>query len=540
MEALAEPASSDELYDFDEPVDDEEYILLRYQREWVLDRSPVKVAAKSRQIGITWATAWEAVEVAATCRGEVPGCGMDVYFMSISQEDARQFIDACADWIRWISPAVSELVESSGVEESEDWFEDDEGERILAYRISFPSGHKIYALPSRPARLRGKQGYAICDEAAQQDLDAWMLAAGALLMWGGRLAFISTYFGVDNEFYRLVEDIRLGEQAGSLHEIDIYRALDDGLYRRICRSRLGQAWTPEAERDWIEWLRGFYGPDRFAQECECKPARSGGNFIPREAVEPCLVLGAQECMILEICGGLTPRVWVNNELVDHSRDAWSGEDVVGPDARAATMREWLDRYLSRWLDVLAGESLMLNAGLDYGRTRNISTFSFAQVRRSNVRRARLIVELENMPWSEQDFVQDYLWARLRSRLAGGCADGQGNGSNSAERAHNRTDGRISVVKINAGWHRPQFTRLRTRFEERSFELPRHFKPLVDDVCSLRELGNKIEAPQRVTQDEKKQRRHADAAFSLALLEQSIQADGPRRDVGGRRRRRRRT
>ena len=40
-------------------------VLLPYQKRWVADQSPCKVAEKSRRIGFTWATAAEAPLVAA-------------------------------------------------------------------------------------------------------------------------------------------------------------------------------------------------------------------------------------------------------------------------------------------------------------------------------------------------------------------------------------------------------------------------------------------------------------------------------------------
>ncbi len=520
-------------------------LLLGYQRAWFYDRSPMKLIAKSRQIGITWTTALEAVEVAATRRSAgVEGCGMDVYFMTTSRDDARKFIDDCADWIRVITPLIEDMIEvhelrsledvNKGAIEFEvdgdDWFDEEDGDKILAFRIDFPSGFSIYALPSRPARLRGKsRAYAIIDEAAQQDLEAVMTAAGGLLIWKGRLAFISTYLGTENGFYRLVEAIKTGEQKGSLHEVDIHQALAEGLYQRICNTS-GEAWSEEAEREWLEWLRDYYGKHRFKQECECIPERGGSSFIPRALVSRCQTLGERECTILEVKGGTHPRMWIDGDLVEESMSSWEvddDEDVdeADPDARAVELKRWLDTHLSAVLESINADNLPVFSGLDYGRTINLSSWAFAVRRRDRRRRVRLWVELENLGWPEQDMIGDYIWDRIS--LEAGCADGNGNGSNSAERANRRSRGRVQIVKITAKWHGPQFEKLEKRFQQLAFQLPHHFAPLADDLVSVfRGANNKFQAPQRTTRDDRKQKRHADAAYALALLEQAVDSEGP--------------
>ena len=89
-------------------------ILLPYQRDWILDRSPVKVCEKSRRTGITWASALESVLVASADKS---GGGMDVYFMTYAEEDAKDFIRDCETWAKVV-----------GVLHGEVWIDDDGGE----------------------------------------------------------------------------------------------------------------------------------------------------------------------------------------------------------------------------------------------------------------------------------------------------------------------------------------------------------------------------------------------------------------------------
>lgn len=518
-------ASGRALYDDEGWAPKDARALLRYQSRWYHDRSPFKIYAKSRQIGITWTTALEAVEVAGMRRSEG---GLDVYFMTTSKEDARQFINDCAEWIRLITPIYDGLIYELEVQESEDWFEDEDDRPILAFRIDFPSGHTIYALPSRPARMRGKQGYAILDEGAQQDLEAWITAAGGLLMWGGRLAIISTYFGVDNAFYKLIDSVRSGEQLASLHETNIYEALEDGLYKRICGNRGLGPWSQEAEDDWLEWLRRFYGAHRFAQECECIPGGSVGKLFPKAEIMRCMISGPDECDVIEIIGGQHPRIWTgrDREMVGRSAVPWDGEDAAKLEERLATLKVWLDQYLEPVLDRLASKRLPIHVGGDLGRKINPSAWVLGQLGRDMRRPIRLVLELENLGWTEQDFVYDYMWVSLGSRLAGGCSDGTGSGGPSAERAEQRTGGRVKAVKILGGWHEPQFSVLGKRLREGSILLPHYYAPLFGDLASIRRFNGKIVVPQRTTEDDRQQKRHAELAVALALFEQSIGLDGP--------------
>ena len=83
--------------------DIDEHVLLPNQAAWCYDDSKLKVCEKGRQEGYTWATACESVMVASTRKGDG---GMDVYFMTTSQDDARVFISECALWVERLSPIM--------------------------------------------------------------------------------------------------------------------------------------------------------------------------------------------------------------------------------------------------------------------------------------------------------------------------------------------------------------------------------------------------------------------------------------------------
>lgn len=144
-------------------------VLLPYQRRWGEDVSPVRVAEKSRRVGLSWGeAAYSALE------GSRKG-GQDTWYIGYNKDMAEEFILDCAFWAKHYESAA-EAMEEIAI--------DDEGRDILAFRIRFASGARITALSSRPSNLGGKQGRVIIDEAAFHDnLGELLKAAMALLIW---------------------------------------------------------------------------------------------------------------------------------------------------------------------------------------------------------------------------------------------------------------------------------------------------------------------------------------------------------------------
>lgn len=228
-----------------------ESLLLKYQLNWLRDKSQLKIWEKSRRIGASWGEA---------CNSALYGiAGENTLYTCYNKDITEQFIRDCEYWCKAFNAAVS----------GEDIL--DENKDILGYQIRFPNGAIIKAISSKPNNIRGRGGRVIIDEAAFVDnLQELLKAAIALLMWGGSLVVMSTHDGEDNPFNELLEDIKSGERKGwSLHRTDIQEALADGLYKRICAVKREQ-WSPEIEAAWIENLLAEYGIDA-DEELLCIP-----------------------------------------------------------------------------------------------------------------------------------------------------------------------------------------------------------------------------------------------------------------------------
>ena len=119
------------------PFDPKE-LLLGYQKRWVADDSPLKIAEKSRRTGLTWAEAADDVLIAGRAKSDG---GSDVFYIGSNKEMAREFIDAAAMWAENFNQAAGQIQEE---------IFDDEDKDILTYVIYFASGFKIKALSSNP------------------------------------------------------------------------------------------------------------------------------------------------------------------------------------------------------------------------------------------------------------------------------------------------------------------------------------------------------------------------------------------------------
>lgn len=250
-------------------------LLLGYQRKslFLCSTSPLVVIEKSRRIGLTWALALLAVMEAAK------GKGKNTFYIGYNLDMAREFIDTCAMWAKALGHALT------GREE--ELFDGSDGKPVQAFRMSFGTGFKIVALPSRPRSLRGMQGQVILDEAAFHDaLEEMLKAALALLIWGGNVIVVSTHDGVDNPFNRLLDEVKAYERGeghgrkGATLTITFADALDDGLYERVCLVA-GREPTPEGKIEWEAEIRGFYG-DAGEEELDCRPRNGSGSLIKPE------------------------------------------------------------------------------------------------------------------------------------------------------------------------------------------------------------------------------------------------------------------
>lgn len=459
-------------------------VLLGYQQRWVADQSPLKIAEKSRRIGLTWGEAADDVLIAS---GET---GSNVFYISATQDMALEYIEACALWARAFDLAAGEIEE--GI------FQDAGDKEIKTYRIDFPkSGRRIVALSSRPANLRGKQGVVVIDEAAfAPDLAGLIKAAMAMLMWGDKVRIISTHNGDDNPFNELVNAVRAGKRKGAVHRITFDEAVADGLFERVCL-RKGIPYSRAAEDAWVADVRNFYGEDA-AEELDAIPARGGGTYLPLALIEA--------------------RMAPVGESVPLVRMSWPTEFSLLPEpVRAAEVAAWCEEHLAPVLSAL-DRDLRHGLGEDFAREGDLTIMTALEEGHDLVRRVRLVVELGGCPFAQQRQILKFIVDRL-PRFFSGALDASGNGAELAEYAADTFGhSRIEQVKLSDAFYLEHMPRFKAALEDATLdELPRDDQ-CRDDLRALRKIDGVPKLPRAKTQsaDGRKVQRHGDFAISLFL------------------------
>jgi len=448
----------------------------------------VTICEKSRRVGATWGIAADAV---LTAGAERSSGGMDVFYLGYNLDMTREFVDVCAEWARAFLSAAVEVQEFL----FHDQQQGGEDRYIKAFRIDFASGFEIVALCSRPRSLRGRQGYVIIDEAAfHDDLDELLKAAMALLIWGGKVAILSTHDGVENKFNELVEDVRAGRKKKDgtdwgLVRITFDDAVQQGLFRRICLKK-GTEWSPEAEAQWVSDIRNHYG-EAGAEELDCIPRASGGKYLSRA--------------LLESRAAETSKV-IRWSLPDGFVD-------LSEDERVTRVREFCETELAPYVRSLPGECRTF-FGQDFGRSGDLSVIWPLVLRADLTRWTPFTLELRNVPFTSQQQIVFWLADHL-PRFSGAAFDARGNGQYLAEVARQRYGSQcIGEVMLSESWYREHMPKLRAAFEDGTIIIPRDAET-IDDFRAVEVIRGVARIGEKRTKGSTGQR-HGDAAIAAAL------------------------
>ena len=463
-------------------------ILIGYQSKWLEDESRVSVWEKSRRIGASWADALKSVLKAGKKK---PDGGMNCFYLSYNKDMTRQYIQDCAEWARKISAAASEVEEIVLKDKDRD---------ITIFQIRFASGHIIQALPSEARNLRSKQGRVIIDEAAfVDDLNELLKAALALLMWGGQVAVLSTHNGEDNPFNEMINDIRAGRKAYSLHRTDFDQALEQGLFRAVCRAQ-GRDYSVAAEAAFREEMIRDYG-DGADEELFCIPSKGSGVFLSRALIEACMRRDLP--------------------VIRYSQPA---EFVHRPDQdRISEVEAWCEDNLAPHLQSLESRRRSY-LGVDFGRSGDLSVDLPLVEKQDATFESPFILELRNIPFQQQEQILVFVVDRL-PRFSHGALDARGNGQYLAERAMQKYgDSRISQVTASETWYRENMPPLKAAFEDLSIALP-FDADVIDDLRAFKMIRGVARIPEIRTRGADQGQRHGDAGIAAAMAWFATRQDG---------------
>lgn len=459
---------------------DKNEVLLGYQKRWIADDSPLKIAEKSRRTGLTWAEAADDVLIAGRAKSDG---GSDVFYIGSNKEMAREFIDACSMWAGVFNQAAGEI--------SEEVLEDEDKD-ILTYVIYFASGFKIKALSSNPKNLRGMQGVVCIDEAAFHEKLAEVLkAALALTMWGAKVRLISTHNGVDNLFNQLIQDSRAGRKSYSIHTITLDDACAEGLYQRICQVSK-QEWSQEKEATWkAGLLRETATEDDALEEYYCVPKKSSGGYIPRplvdRAADPTKVVLKFEC---------------DDKFITYSEEE-----------RQVLTLEWLLKDVLPHLEAL-DPHLRHSFGVDFARSGDLSVFAVCACRPSTAREIELTLEIRNCPYDQQKQIMLFVLPKL-PRFIGSSFDATGNGGYLAESALLRYGASmVETVQLNDKWYREWMPKYKALYESELIKIPRDEEIILDQGHIV--VINGVPKIDKARSNGKSGKRHGDSAVAYCM------------------------
>jgi phage FluMu gp28-like protein len=428
-------------------------ILLPYQQAWADDRARLKLFEKSRQIGISWATAFAGVERTAPAEARV-----DQWVSSRDEIQARLFLEDCVLFARLLHAAAQNL--GSVVIDPE--------KNVSAYVLQFANKRRIHSMSSNPDAQAGKKGGRILDEfAPHPDPRKLYGIAYPGITWGGQLEIISTHRGTANFFNELVEDIkhRGNKRKFSLHTVTLQTALDQGfLYK------LQQNLAPDDERqamdeaEYFEFIRqGCASEEQFLQEYMCVPANDAGAFLTYDMIAGC-EYGATEKWQMSEAG-------------------------IGPDQRPAG-----DLYI----------------GVDVARTLHLTVIWIFE-RVGGILLTRYVKEMRNVKFSGQE---DVLYALLRIPMVRRCCiDSTGLGMQLAERAQEKFgEYKVEAVRFSAQVKEALAYPVRAAFEDKTLRIPRS-----DEIrADLRAIRKTTTAAGNIRFEGETNESHADRFWALAL------------------------
>ncbi|WP_186390241.1 terminase large subunit domain-containing protein [Stappia sp. TSB10P1A] len=251
-----------------------EAIFLPYQARWIADRSRLKLIEKSRQIGLSWSTAYAQVS-----RIALVSARLDEWVSSRDEIQARLFLEDCKLWAGIADIAARDMGEM---------VIDDE-KKHSALVLQFANGRRIHSMSSNPDAQAGKRGSRVLDEFAlhPDPRKLWSIAYPGIT-WGGQMEVISTHRGSKNFFNTLVREAKEGGNPKklSLHTVTLENALDDGFLWKLQQSLPAEDERQEMdEAAYFDWVKsGAADEESFQQEYMCKPADDDAAFLEYDLI----------------------------------------------------------------------------------------------------------------------------------------------------------------------------------------------------------------------------------------------------------------
>ncbi|WP_309383796.1 terminase large subunit domain-containing protein [Cerasicoccus frondis] len=411
---------------------------LPYQQRWIDDPAPFKIMEKSRQVGISWASAYACVRRAAQS-----GQRLDTWVSSRDAIQAQLFLEDCRAFADTLNLAATSL-DSPLLPDKH---------AANSQTLRFAAGPRIHSLTSNPDAQAGKRGARVLDEFAlhRNPRQLYSIAAPGLT-WGGQLEIISTHRGAQNYFNELINEARHGgnPKGASLHRVTLEDALAQGFLAKL-KTKL-PAHDPRQQMDAADYFnfvrQSCADEETFLQEYCCQPADDSSAFLPWDLI-------------------------ANAEYAEH--EPWE------LDLRTHRLLSPTPSKIHTPHSALRNDST-LYLGVDIGRDHDLSVFWLVESIADQTL-SRKVICLRDTPFAEQEATLDDLMRLPGLRRA--CIDQTGLGRQFVERARERYGRyRIEGVTFTPALKEALAYPLRSALEERRVKIP-HCKDIRADLRAIK-------------------------------------------------------
>jgi phage FluMu gp28-like protein len=264
--------------------------LLPFQRAFAGDQSRFAIALWGRQSGKGFTSAAIATADALSAPGN------NWIIAAPTERQAMETLEKCKTWAREFAATLSEG--------EEDLEAADGLASIKAKIILFANGSKIYALPGRPASLRGFSGNLILDEFAffENPAEVWKAIFPVITnpMSGlKKIRVTSTPAGKGNMFHTLVSEA-LEPRPGaplrwSLHKITVHDVAREWEAAGMLHGKTAGQYVAELRA-------AFDNPEAWPQEFECEFVDQDNVLLPLDLIAQAVSAGASDSTPPELWG----------------------------------------------------------------------------------------------------------------------------------------------------------------------------------------------------------------------------------------------
>lgn len=247
--------------------------LLGFQKKLAASKSRFTIALWSRQTGKGFTTSFLAA------RGAMTEPRSKWLIVAPTERQSLETLDKCKDWIK--------AANLSAAESEEEFDALEKAAKIKAKIIVLPNGSKIYALPGKPASLRGFTGYLILDEFAffEDQKEVWKAVFAVIVNPMAslkRVLITSTPNGQGNMFHKLVDENLLHPKPGRKIEWEVQKVtIHDAAREWEASGKLGG----KTAEEYVEETReAFDTPEAWPQEFECEFLDASANLLSFEMI----------------------------------------------------------------------------------------------------------------------------------------------------------------------------------------------------------------------------------------------------------------